>query len=89
MSAWPEAVWIVKKIQQNFNFEDILNEYKADVDSARQEIAELGQPISALRRAFNIEIANKTMTYMGTEEEKEAMSEDDLVTGVLFMTTVE
>ena len=41
MSAWPEAAWIVKKIQKNFDFEDILNEYVRNLNSLNSRINSL------------------------------------------------
>lgn len=41
MSAWPEAVWIVKNIQKNFDFNNELNVYTAQLNSLNTRINNL------------------------------------------------
>lgn len=41
MSAWPEAVWIVKNIQKNFDFNNELNVYTTQLNSLNTRINNL------------------------------------------------
>ena len=45
MSAWPEAVWIVRKLERNFNFENTVNQF---IDSVNDVYA-------GLRQDYNLE----------------------------------
>ncbi len=46
MSAWPEAVWIVKKLQSNFNFTSQLNRYTDQLNALNSRINGLIDKVS-------------------------------------------
>ena len=45
MSAWPEAVWIVKQLQQNFDFEAEIGIYTQNLQECRNIINNLNDRI--------------------------------------------
>ena len=46
MSSWPEAVWIVKKIQKNFDFSSELNYYTVQLNELNTRVNNLIDRVS-------------------------------------------
>lgn len=46
MSSWPEAVWIVKKIQKNFDFSSELNYYTMQLNELNTRVNNLIDRVS-------------------------------------------
>ena len=94
MSAWPEAVWIVKKMQENFDFENLLQQYKNDVNAylVASNIDYLINKYNILLDDVNENILNKTMTYTASSfenrdnpESPEYIPEEQLANGVICL----
>ena len=74
MSAWPEAVWIVKKLQKNFDFDqqidiytNVLNNVNATVNRLNDRVADDEATLATLRadltsRATTIRAVKKSST---------------------------
>lgn len=45
MSAWSQAVWIVKKLQSNFDFSQGLEVYTSNINSLNTRVNELNERI--------------------------------------------
>ncbi len=41
MSAWPQAVWIVRKLQKNFDFTEKIIEYATEINSLNGRVNDL------------------------------------------------
>ena len=54
MSAWPEAVWIVRKLQANFDFEQQIANYVQDLNAINGRINNLNNKI----QTDELQIAN-------------------------------
>lgn len=48
MSNWPEAVWVVKKLEKYFNFDDDINNYRNQLNGIIPQINELNSKAEAL-----------------------------------------
>lgn len=46
MSAWPEAVWIVKKLQKNFDFDQQIREYQSALIATNTTVNALNDRVS-------------------------------------------
>ena len=57
MSNWPEAVWVVKKLEKYFNFDDDIDNYRNQLNGIIPQINELN---------------SKTETLSSSLEEKES-----------------
>lgn len=72
MSAWPEAVWVVKKLQQNFNFTSQLNRYTDQLNALNLRINGLIDRVSTdednLENTKTI-LENKIVTFFANSEE--------------------
>ncbi len=52
MSNWPQAVWIVKSLQQNFGYKDLLIEMKAKAQQLETKVdATVGKKASFIKEA--------------------------------------
>ena len=60
MNAWPQAVWIVKKLQANFNFNDELNYYTQQLNGLNSRINNLIDRVQADEN----ELIGKTTTFV-------------------------
>lgn len=68
MSAWPEAVWIVKNIQKNFDFNNELNVYTAQLNSLNTRINNLIDRITTDENNLSQTAATlegRTVTFFG------------------------
>ena len=66
MSAWPEAVWIVKNIQKNFDFSTELNYYTTQLNSLNSRINNLIDRVAADENNLNETAAaleGRTVTF--------------------------
>lgn len=52
MSAWPEAAWIVKKLQKNFDFSEQITYYTRDLNSLRTEVNNLNISVENLNNSL-------------------------------------
>ena len=48
MSAWPQAVWIVKKLQNNFDFSEQINYYTKNLNDLNTRVNRLNESVSGL-----------------------------------------
>lgn len=55
MSAWSEAVWIVKRLEQNFNFENQIDQYVGILNQARTDINNLKNSLDNINEAITID----------------------------------
>lgn len=53
MSAWPQAVWIVKKFQQKSQIESIINQFNDTVDVINEDIDNQISKIDELQQQIN------------------------------------
>lgn len=58
MSAWPEAVWIVKHIQDNFDFEYAITDYTDKLNSINSTVNSLSDRVQIL----NDTVVTKALT---------------------------
>lgn len=65
MSAWPEAVWIVKQLKKYFNINDLMNSYTIQLNDVRARmntaIGNLNTDQAKLEAA-KVELKNKIYT---------------------------
>lgn len=62
MSAWPEAVWIVKKLQKNFDFTSELNYYTTLLNDLNSRINTLIDRVNT----DETNISSRTVTFVST-----------------------
>lgn len=66
MSAWPEAVWIVKKLQSNFNFTSQLSRYTDQLNALNSRINGLIDRVSLDENnleSTRASLQNKVVTF--------------------------
>lgn len=85
MSAWPEAVWIVKNIQKNFDFSTELNYYTTQLNSLNSRINNLIDRVAADENNLNETAAaleGRTVTFFGepSTENPNVPRQEDLPT---------
>lgn len=59
MSAWPQAIWIVKKIQKSFNY--IYNNIEDDIEALQHKDEDLEDKIKKISpggEGFNVAVAD-------------------------------
>lgn len=59
MSAWPQAIWVVKKIQKSFNY--IYDNIKSDIENLQAKDIDLENQINAITSGeggFNVAVAD-------------------------------
>lgn len=69
MSAWPQAVWIVKRLQKNFNFTSQLDSYRMQLNNSNLQINNLIDRVAEDENRFNQVINNlesRTVTFVST-----------------------
>ena len=62
MSAWPEAVWIVKRIQKNFDFTSQLNQYTIQLNRLDAKVNTLIDRVDTDEKRM----ASRTVTFVST-----------------------
>lgn len=65
MSAWPEAVWIVRKLQANFDFEEEINNYTIRLNSLNEKVNNLNDRVAndqLSAQATRTELLNRVVT---------------------------
>ena len=62
MSAWPQAVWIVKKLQKNFDFTDTVNYYTVQLNTLNGRINNLIDRVENDER----ELTSRVVTFFST-----------------------
>ena len=62
MSAWPEAAWIVKKLQKNFDFSEQIDYYTRNLNSLNSRVNDLNTSVIDLNEALQTKEAQIDLT---------------------------
>lgn len=63
MSSWPQAVWIVKKIQKNFDFTQAINDYENKLYNLDRKVDGLIDRVSTDENLYS----DRVTTFVSTE----------------------
>lgn len=88
MSAWPQAIWLAKRLQKNFDFSGSINAYVAGLNNLNQTVNNLNAALKTNEENLqvNIEaIKNKSLTFVSPEEPVV----DTKTTGMIWFQTME
>ena len=69
MSSWSEAVWVVKKLQKNFDFQQDIKLYTQDLNDLNKRVNTLKDTVTTDEVALDslrIELDNKVVTIRDT-----------------------
>lgn len=88
MSAWPQAIWLAKRLQKNFDFSGSINSYIVGLNNLNQTVNTLNGTLKKNEQDLqaNIEaIKNKSLTFVSPEEPVV----DTKTTGMIWFQTTE
>ena len=75
MSAWPQAIWVVKKIQKSFNY--IYDNIENDIEALQHKDTELENAINNIEGSFNVAVADFIDKKKTTTDGKDVPASDD------------
>lgn len=70
MSAWPEAAWIVKKLQANFDFSQQISNYTYGLNTLNGKVNTLNSTVSGLSSDIDTaksNLENRAVTIVATK----------------------
>lgn len=67
MSSWPQAVWIVKKLQKNFDFGEQITYYTQNLNTLNDRIINLNSNLTDLENNIQKDLSLRASAFVASK----------------------